>query len=515
MAITAINVPWAATAVPTVAELNQEFNNLYNWLNAFALTNPMTSDLDMDNNFILNARFKEIMRIRNAQEYATIQAAIDSLTSETDPQYQGGVVYCPPGVYDITSEIELADDIYIMGAGWKTILRKNTAFLEDDADSMIQANGISRFGIMNLQIDGQLQANTAGSGNGVAAIRIMGAATDGIIDQVYCKDWGLTSVDLDIKQNEFVYIGQDSGGGNSGKSERIWITRNRADRIARNGVGAVYCHDLYVLANWFKQTGNAWVDIEPNPGQTCKDIVVCQNIGTTTENGNSGYVFTGTTGTMGDLSRVSVSDNFGRECDGVTMALYQLTDFSVVRNQLFNGDNVAIDLRDAIDGVLSDNVVDTNTDDGASGIAVGAFQDADRTGAPGTTMTTERVVVTRNQILRMQGHGIQVSPGLTGTTRDCDICDNVCTDNGQGTGTRANIFLGASDGNRFEGNRMEKTAAGGGAALLHNFLVGGGTTPDATQVLSNRSKANGTGIGHFTFLNFILDLEEAHNVEVD
>jgi hypothetical protein len=413
---------WGATEVPTVAELNREFNNIVNFLNAYGLLNPLTTDLDFDDNYILNAKVKSWMRIHNAQEYASIQAAIDSLTSESDTQYQGGVVYLPPGVYTLSSSLTMADNIWLVGAGELTRIKKAASFQDDTDDTMIRLNGIDQCGIVGMRIEDLGTGNDNG-GNGIAAIRLSGASSNVMMSHLYIDDWGDTSDGI-VSQNDAVYIGQDSSGGESGQSRYVTLKDSYIDTVPRNGISVVYGESIWIHDNVFRACENSPVDVEPNAGQTCNKISICDNKCYTS--GTVGIVCgigTDVTGASA-MADCTIRGNVLDTCAGPGVTIQGGNRFLVDGNQIAGVTGIGIRIKHQRSSIIRNNFIDGCT-------SVGIHM-VDHVQGSWTSVVVRDILIEGNYIDDTTDHGIQVESdtGSGATMRDIRIINNILHDCG-------------------------------------------------------------------------------------
>lgn len=354
---------WATDEVLTADDLNGEFNNVINFLNTYALLNPLTDDLDAGNNFILNAGFKKIWRVRSGDALG-IQAAINDITSESDTEHQGGIVYLEPGEYTLSSSITLADDIWIIGAGWKTLIKKATSFLDDTNGELFTLSGADRCLFSSLRIDGQGQ-NNANGGNGIAAIRLMNGASDFMMTLVKVFNWGeITGSHNIVKQNDGFYCGQNEGGTEVGLSRNVRILNCHFSSVQRNGVSGVNGHGIWVENCWFADGGHAGLDIEANAGQICHDVYVKNNLvlrsayrglvvgagaggqGSHKNNLVIGNIVSTTDNAEGiivdECDQAQIKDNVVKNIDDIGVRIWAIRDCEVSGNQIISCKSSAI-----------------------------------------------------------------------------------------------------------------------------------------------------------------------------
>lgn len=427
---------WGASEVPTVSELNTEINNIINFLNAYGLLNPLSTDLDFDNNFILNARVKSWMRIRNAQEFSSIQAAINSLTSESDTQYQGGVVYLPPGIYTLSSSITLADNIWLVGAGELTRVKKSASFQDDTDDTLIRLSGVSQCGIVGMRIEDLGTGNDNGD-NGIAAIRLSDAASNVMLSHLYIDDWGDSSDGI-VDQNDAVYIGQDSSGGESGQSRYVTLKDSYIDTVPRNGISVVNGESIWIHNNTFRACGNAPVDVEPNAGQTCNKISIADNMCYTS--GTVGIVCgigTDVTGANA-MADCTIRDNVLDTCGGPGITVQGGNRFVVKGNRIAGGTGIGIRVKHQRSTLIEGNIID--------GVASVGIHMVDHVQGSWTDVDVKDIIIRGNYIDDTADHGIQVEADTSNgaTMRDIQIVDNILHDCGGNTSGKRGIIV-ASD----------------------------------------------------------------------
>lgn len=409
----------------TFNDLNSEFNNIVDYINAFVLTNPWSSDTDAGGYFLNNVKLKKAFRIRNAEHFDGIQEAVNDIVNDSDgATYQGGIVYLPPGVWTLTSNVTMYDDIYIVGSGWLSIVKKN--YQDDVDDEMFLFDGVDRGGLLNFKIDGEQNANSNG-GNGVAGVRI-DQCDDLLIDRMFITGMG-ASGDGTSKQNDGIYI------GNTAVANRNWITRCRITANARNGISVTYADHLNLLDNKLQGNLHAGIDIEPETGAGVNYAIVrgnnCQSntsYGIVISNGGS------MAATDYGCQRLTCTNNL---CFGNTIGIYGLGNFASVYSNNVCADNTGSGLifNQCKELTVANNSSYSNDEEG---IRVGGDQ--------ASSNVTEDVTVVGNNVRENGGTGINLG-AASGTTRNIVISSNTCFENGGGaTANRASISAGGITG---------------------------------------------------------------------
>lgn len=210
--------------VLTFTDLNAEINNLIGFWNAFGVTSPMSSALDASSQLILNPRFRSFWQIANAAEFDTVQAAIDSITN--------GIVFVPAGTtIDVGSTITMKSNVFLVGQGYSSILRNDTI----TTSPMISVPaGVSNSGVMNLQLDGNNVANTAG------LVAILALGSDLFFDRVWGNQWGDVADGLGVS-NEIIELGV-----NATRAARVWISRCKFTDVQRDMIRLVNVEDIFM-----------------------------------------------------------------------------------------------------------------------------------------------------------------------------------------------------------------------------------------------------------------------------
>ena len=208
----------------TFTDLNAEINNLINFWNAFGVTSPMSSALDASSQLILNPRFRSFWQIANAAEFDTVQAAIDSITN--------GIVLVPAGTtIPIAATTTLKSNVFLMGQGQSSILQNNTI----TTSPMISIPaGVTNSGVINLKLDGDNVANTAG------LVAILALGTDLFFDRVWGSSWGDAADGLGVS-NEIIELGVDAT-----RAARIWISRCKFTDVQRDMIRMVNVEDIFM-----------------------------------------------------------------------------------------------------------------------------------------------------------------------------------------------------------------------------------------------------------------------------
>lgn len=135
---------------------NEEFENIRAFMNAFVVHNPLFSDLDLGGMRFLNFGTRKMWTAVDASKFTSLQAALDSI--------EKGIVLVPPGEYKIGAEpvIMDRDDLYLIGYGQCSVLKKDRIYLPRSADSYdssargnpaIWIKKAARCGVLNLLVD--------------------------------------------------------------------------------------------------------------------------------------------------------------------------------------------------------------------------------------------------------------------------------------------------------------------------------------------------------------------------
>lgn len=135
---------------------NEEFENIRGFLNAFVVHNPLLSDLDFGGMRAFNFGNRKLWTIVDASKFTTVQAALDSI--------EKGFVVVPAGEYKIGAEpiIMDRDDLFLVGHGQCSVLKKDRIYLPRSADSYdssargnpaIWIKKAARCGVLNLLVD--------------------------------------------------------------------------------------------------------------------------------------------------------------------------------------------------------------------------------------------------------------------------------------------------------------------------------------------------------------------------
>lgn len=135
---------------------NEEFENIRAFTNAFVVHNPLFSDLDFGGMRAFNFGTRKMWTIVDASKFTTVQAALDSI--------EKGIVFVPAGEYVIGAEpiIMDRDDLFLVGYGVHSVLKKDRIYLPRSADSYdssargnpaIWIKKAARCGVLNLLVD--------------------------------------------------------------------------------------------------------------------------------------------------------------------------------------------------------------------------------------------------------------------------------------------------------------------------------------------------------------------------
>jgi hypothetical protein len=448
------------------SDLNAELNNIVDGANAFFFYNPAAGDLDMDSNYIENAKVKRWMHVRNAADFTTLNAAVDDLPAD------GGVVYLPPhqgggtgGAYEISSAMTLVANTTIIGGGKDSIV-KLTA---DPALTIFEASSISNVHFANLTIDGaNLQTNQTG------AISFTGS-TDCSVVNCEIKNIGVD----EITRGDGIII---DGG------DRLWILNNYIHNVKRNGIsqgegGGADGTDLVIMGNVCESNYHAGISLEPLSSRTIVNGNICRS------NGHWGIITA--LFSTNDVDHVVISNNHILDNGNSTPGGYATT----------AGGGIAVNGGAGISANLTNLNIIGNTikDTGTATVAVNGFGISVNISGTGTAHRNWNV--TNNTIETCDGEGIFVQFGPQAMeavlvqvhgnmiynpcrncndTRDCisiraatsgdgkhiSVCNNtiLVTEGGIGNSPRFGIQVNTVDGSGgiIAGNYMDITNVAGG-----------------------------------------------------
>jgi hypothetical protein len=135
---------------------NEELENFLGHMNAFVVGNPLLSDLDFGGFVAKKFGLKKGWGVVDASKFTSLQNAIDSIDQ--------GLVLVPPVEYLIGAEPVILDrdDLWLVGYGAATVLKKDRIYLPRSADSFdssargnpaVWIKKASRCRVMNLTID--------------------------------------------------------------------------------------------------------------------------------------------------------------------------------------------------------------------------------------------------------------------------------------------------------------------------------------------------------------------------
>jgi hypothetical protein len=219
------------------ADLELEFNNIVNYINNRTLSSPLSANLDFADLFTVT-NLRTLWNVLNVAEYSSLTAAIAALPSS------GGYLFVPPNTtIDISATVIISkDNVWLVGAGPSSILRRATGTFSEAGDAMLLYNVRANCGIMNLQIDGQQESNSANSG--MPAVRVKGASTNFRFQNNYVRRWG-GSAEAAANTNDGIAIGDDEASVPQG----IHILGNTFEDVRRSGVRLTNCQGVTVIGN--------------------------------------------------------------------------------------------------------------------------------------------------------------------------------------------------------------------------------------------------------------------------
>jgi len=224
------------------SDLELEFNNIVNYINNRTLSSPLSANLDFADLFTI-VNLRTLWNVLNVAEYSSISAAIAALPSS------GGYLFVPPNTtIDISSTVIMSkDNVWLVGAGPSSILRRATGTFSEAGDAMLFYNTRLNCGIMNLQIDGQQESNAANSG--MPAVRVKGASTNFKFLNNLVRRWG-GSAEAAANTNDGIAIGDDEASVPQG----IQIFGNTFEDVRRSAVRLTNCRAANVIGNNILQT---------------------------------------------------------------------------------------------------------------------------------------------------------------------------------------------------------------------------------------------------------------------
>jgi len=168
----------------THPNLNLEFNTYQGHANRRLLTTPLGRDLDFNGFLAKNFRADKVFEVRNAAEFRSLKAAVDSIGSNP------GVIFLPANTTFIEDTlIQCANDLTIVGSGWTSVVQADSTLT---SSSLFDVQDINRVQFLNFKIDGNSATTSA-----VPCIDATSTSgTDFRMDGVWLTDWGNSSTGI-------------------------------------------------------------------------------------------------------------------------------------------------------------------------------------------------------------------------------------------------------------------------------------------------------------------------------
>jgi hypothetical protein len=448
------------------SDLESEFNNIVNYINNRTLSSPLSANLDFADLFTI-VNLRTFWNTVNVAEFSSLSAAIAALPSS------GGFLFVPPNTtIDISSTVIVTkDNVWLVGAGPSSILRRATGTFSEAGDAMIFYNTRLNCGIMNLQIDGQQESNSANSG--MPAVRVKGASTNFKFLNNLVRRWG-GSAEAAANTNDGIVIGDDEASVPSG----IHILGNTFENVRRSPVRLTNCRYGVVQGNTMTwdaiSSVGAGIHLETaatGTGRLQFNVItgnVIAGIGANLP-AQGIAVVSGTTTTV-DVSRCAISANEISNVAGSGIHISEAMIFAITGNSLDTtnqsgtseiGGIHAVDSAylDIVGNVL--NVIGQN-------IAASAANGIMLLQSTGTVHGFNRVV--SNVLREIANNGI--SAQLTGTVSVPSLA-----------------FIGNTI------SRFGRTSGGAGVAAGIDVFVGNGTSLSGVQANDNIVSLDGTTPG--------------------
>ncbi len=465
----------------TVPGWEGERDNIIGYINEVCVTSPLSRALDMNNQLLLNPRFRGIWDEVNASEYDSIQDAIDDITA--------GIVRLPANTtWTLTDDqaITLKSGVYLVGGGWSTVLEKDVSWHGTSSPASRTfidiPNNSTDCGVLNLKIDGQNIANSDGGAPaaGINCIRVGGGSKQ-MYSHLWIYDWGNTSDGIDAR-NDGILLGDDAGNG-GGNLADSWVLFNRFEDIQRNGASIIDGQGLFLIGNHAIDCRNAGLDLEPNStSQYLKDCTVTHNVIITAGVigiAHDGHNVRSAAGTpASNASGNKVSYNTVRDCGNHGIAVIGMYRDEVSHNRIDSvaqtGDAHGIQIRDCFGCQFDNNII--------SNVGTAGTEDSDGINVGGNNAANEECIelqVNDNFMENIARHGVSVSPGAGTTTEDVSVQDNRIRNynlhdtSGGGTGTGSGILAGTGINHlTANGNTMRSNARAPYAALYFPAIIG-------------------------------------------
>lgn len=413
-----------------LSEIDPEFNNYRDYINNRLLANPLTSDLDFGNQFTIQ-NLRTFWQIRNGSEFggfngSSIQAAINDLPST------GGLVFLPDGTYTISQTINLRTGVVLWGYGKEsTILQRTTGTFTATDNAFIYANSVNGCGLLNLQLDGNAQTETA-----------LGSLfrTGGTSSRIWIRDCYL-------KRNGATALGND-GIRLESTGRGFWITDCLIEDMRRNGISVIEAQDFFITDNEVVNTSgslvnnsNHAIDVEPNSGKKTRMGTIQDNIIRGWRVGGIQLVGAAAAPTTvsRDIARVNVIGNTIEDCGARGILVWSFRDVVVQGNTLDQtglqgGVTGCVHVEDSenvvIDGnTLLRNGIGAQNEDGIDVLCNSA------------TQRSANIVISNNVLEQSSRTGIRISSLAAGGINGVSISDNSVISSGRTDTDRAEGIL--------------------------------------------------------------------------
>jgi Right handed beta helix region/Divergent InlB B-repeat domain len=336
-----------------------------------------------------------------SDDTSSIQLAIDAAAMST------GTAIIPDGLYLIDASISLRPKSNV------TIRMTSNAILrarpnDRERYAVIFINGASNVNIVGGIIEGDRDAHLGTTGEWGMGIQLNGAKSV-VIEGTMVRDaWG-----------DGVYIG---GSSSTGPSQKVSICGVVSDKNCRQGLSAVYVDGLIVKNSVFKNTSGTrpelGLDIEPNPGQSVRNVSITDSIFSGNAGGGVAIALDPANKLTASIESVIFKDNVvinsgrvnaPRLLAGVTIAGTQAT---TIRGNWFS-DNIGAGISDV--GSM-ETVIDSNRVIGTKYQSVKS--PADGTGV--SIMLGRKIVIRNNSIMINKGIAISI-PDNSGVLLDGNL----------------------------------------------------------------------------------------------
>lgn len=182
----------------------------------------------------------------------------------------GGIVYVPTGTYIINASIVMKSNIYLMGAGYNTILRKKAS---SGQFSIITSGGTTTSNaiIDNLRIDGN-KASQSVTTSGQEGILFSGGSSNNLISNVRIENTVNDGINLTGDENSitaclFRTIGAGTANGVKGgitiTGKKVQIYANQFHTTVDHGIKLnTGSHQAVITDNAFYDCKNSGINIQ-------------------------------------------------------------------------------------------------------------------------------------------------------------------------------------------------------------------------------------------------------------